>query len=129
MPESTDVPTAGPPRSATEPRKPGPLIVTRGENEMAWSGIQTFMKAPVCLTPEDLRAGEIDVAIGGAPWDGTASGLTGTPLGPRAIREGDYISSARHLNHLGVRVNPLDHLKIADYGDADVLIGNAEGTY
>jgi agmatinase len=87
------------------------------------------MKSPVCLTPEDLRAGEIDVAIGGAPWDGTASGLTGTHLGPRAIREGDYISSARYLNHLGVRVNPLEHLKIADYGDADVLIGNAEGTY
>jgi agmatinase len=123
------MPATTPPASPTESRKPGPLIVNRGEREMAWSGIQTFMKAPVCLTPEDLRAGEIDVAIGGAPWDGTASGLTGTHLGPRAIREGDYISSARHLNHLGVRVNPLEHLRIADYGDADVLIGNAEGTY
>ncbi|HLH70313.1 MAG TPA: agmatinase [Candidatus Dormibacteraeota bacterium] len=96
---------------------------------MAWSGIQTFMKLPVCLTPDDLRAGRIDVAIGGAPWDGTASGLTGTHLGPRAIRQGDYLSTSRHLNHLNVRIDPFEHLRVADYGDAEVLIGNPEGTY
>jgi agmatinase len=104
------------------------MHVNRG-TEMDWSGIQTFMKAPVCLTPADLRAGGIDIAVGGAPWDGTASGFTGTHLGPRAIRQGDYIAGARYISHLGVRVNPLDHLTLADYGDAEVLIGNAEGTY
>jgi arginase family enzyme len=74
-------------------RPPGPISVNRQGREMSWSGIQTFMKAPVCLTPEDLRAGQVDVAIGGAPWDGTATGLTGTHLGPRAIRHGDYITA------------------------------------
>jgi agmatinase len=110
-------------------RPPGPMVVNRRDNEMAWSGIQTFLKAPVCLTSEDLRAGGVDVAIGGAPWDGTATGFTGTHLGPRAVRQGDYITGARQLGHLNVRVDPLEHLVVADYGDADVLIGNAPGTY
>jgi hypothetical protein len=95
------------------PRRPGPMYVNRRGTEMEWSGIQTFMKAPVCLTPEDLRAGKVDVAVGGAPWDGTATGLTGTQLGPRAIRQGTYISGSRHISHLGVRVNPLHHLVLA----------------
>ncbi len=111
-----------------ESRRPGPMRVNR-DGEMSWSGIQTFLQAPVCLTPEDLRAGGVDVAIGGAPWDGTATGLTGTHLGPRAIRQGDYITGARQIGHLNVRVDPLEHLVIADYGDAKVLIGNPEGTY
>src|SRR3954454_14314237 len=85
-------------------RPPGPLDVNRRDKEMAWSGIQTFLKVPVCLTPEDLRAGGGDGAIGGAPWDGTATGLTGAHLGPRAIRQGDYITGARQLSHLNVRV-------------------------
>jgi agmatinase len=96
---------------------------------MAWSGIQTFMKLPVCLTPADLRAGKVDVAVGGVPWDGTATGLTGTHLGPRAIRQGDYVSSGQYVHHLDVRVNPFEQLVVADYGDADVLIGNSEATY
>jgi agmatinase len=104
------------------------MRVTR-PGDVDWSGIQTFMKAPVCLTPEDLRAGKVDVAVGGAPWDGTASGLTGTHLGPRAIRQGDYIAGERYIGHLDVRVNPLDHLVLADYGDAEVIVGSPERTF
>jgi agmatinase len=96
---------------------------------MAWSGISTFMKTPVCLTPEDLRAGGIDLAVGGAPWEGTATGRTGTHLGPRAIRECDYLGGYSGRHHLDVRVSPFEVLKVADYGDADVLIGNTEGTF
>ena len=110
-------------------RPPGPVTVNRRANEMSWSGIQTFLKMPVCLTPEDLRAGRVDVAIGGAPWDGTATGLTGTQLGPRAVRSGDYLTDAPRLSHLDVRVDPLEQLVICDYGDADVLIGDPERTY
>ncbi len=120
------VPDATAPAPAAR-RAPGPMVVNR-PTEMGWSGISTFMKTPVCLSPEDLQAGEIDVAIGGAPWEGTATGWTGTHLGPRAIREADPINAgSRH--HLDVRVSPFEVLKVADYGDADVLIGNTEGTY
>ena len=62
-------------------RPPGPINLNRYEIEPAWLGFQTFNKLPVCLTPEDLRAGEIDVAICGVPWDGTAISRSGTHLG------------------------------------------------
>lgn len=107
-------------------RPAGPISINRS-TEMAWSGFPTFLKQPVCITPEDLRAGGIDIAVCGAPWDGTATGRNGTHLGPRAIREADYLGTT--FGNLDVRVNPLDHLKVADYGDADVLIGNTDGTY
>ena len=38
-------------------------------NSGAYAGIATFMNLPVCLTPADLEAGEVDVAIMGAPLD------------------------------------------------------------
>lgn len=117
-------------RSVPDGHRPaGPITINRADREMAWSGIQTFLKLPVCLTPDDLRAGNVDIAVGGAPWDGTATGLTGTHLGPSAIRQGDYITDASRLSHLDVRVDPFEHLEVCDYGDADVLIGNPEGTY
>ena len=112
----------------TPARPPGPIVVNR-PNEWAWSGISTFMKLPVCLTPEDLRVGRIDIAIGGAPWEGTATGRTGTHLGPRAIRECDYLGGYADRHHLDVRISPFEQLKVADYGDADVLIGNTDGSY
>ncbi|GAA2139203.1 agmatinase [Kitasatospora kazusensis] len=110
-------------------RPPGLTRVNRTEYEMAYSGVQTFLKWPMCMTPEDLRTGGVDVAVGGVPWDGTTTGRTGTHLGPYGIRHGDYITDASRLSHLDVRVDPLEHLVLCDYGDADVLIGDPEATY
>lgn len=107
---------------------PGLRRVNR-DYEMAWSGVQTFFKLPVCLTSADLSASKVDVAIGGIPWDGTATGFTGTHLGPSAVRMGDYITDSRSLSHLDVRVDPFEHLVVCDYGDADVLIGDPHRTY
>src|SRR6266568_5496318 len=76
---------------------------------LSMSGIQAFAKVPLCLTPADLRAAGADVAIGGAPWEGTATGRTGTHLGPRAIRECDYLSGGS-WTHLDVRVDPFEQL-------------------
>lgn len=111
-------------------RSPGPVQVNRPGGERGFAGIQTFMKLPVCLTPEDLTAGEIDVAVLGVPWDGTVTGRAGTHLGPMAIRSIDYIGGyGSSLPHLGVRVDPLEHLRACDYGDAEVLVGNTLGTF
>jgi agmatinase len=112
---------------AQQARPAGPVTVSR-PGDMAWSGIQTFAKVPLCLTPADLRAAGADVAIGGAPWEGTATGRTGTHLGPRAIRECDYLSRGS-WTHLDVRVDPFEQLTVVDYGDAEVLIGNTDGSY
>ena len=67
----------------------GPKRVTRYEWEPSYVGIQTFLKLPLCLSPEDLKAGEIDLAVGGIPWDGTNTARAGTHLGPSAIRRCD----------------------------------------
>jgi agmatinase len=88
------------------------------------------MKLPVCLTPEDLTAGAIDVAVGGAPWDGTAVTRSGTHLGPQAIRTCDHLPSPpRNRPHLHVNVDPFEHLNVCDYGDAEVVIGSTDRTY
>ena len=113
-----------------EARRPGPIDLTRYEIEPSWAGFQTFSKLPVCLTPEDLRAGEIDVAVCGAPWDGTAISRSGTHLGPQAIRSCDYHPvPPRARPHLHVGVDPFDHLKMCDYGDANIIIGDPQRTF
>ncbi|MGA2838453.1 MAG: arginase family protein [Acidimicrobiales bacterium] len=110
-------------------RAPGPMDLNRYETEMAWQGIQTFMKLPLCLTPEDLRAGAVDVAIAGVPWDQTAMTRSGTHLGPKAIRGCDHLPSPPWSRpHLHVRVDPFEHLDVCDYSDAEVIIGNTERT-
>ncbi|WP_188703287.1 arginase family protein, partial [Microbacterium nanhaiense] len=110
-------------------RKPGPIHVNR-RGEGGFSGIQTFAKLPVCLTPEDLRAGEIDVAVLGVPWDSTAGGRSGTNHGPLAIRQCDYVGGYGFPNqHLDVRVDALEVLKVADYGDSPIVLGNTAATF
>lgn len=111
-------------------RPPGPINLNRNEIEPAWLGFQTFIKLPVCLTPEDLRAGAIDVAICGVPWDGTAISRSGTHLGPQAIRSCDHMPTPPLARpHLHVGVDPLEHLKVCDYGDANIIIGDTDRTF
>jgi agmatinase len=111
-------------------RPPGPVSLNRYDVEPAWAGFQTFSKLPVCLTPEDLRAGQIDVAVGGAPWDGTAISRSGAHLGPQAIRSCDHVPIPPLARpHLHVGVDPFEHLKMCDYGDANIIIGDADRTF
>lgn len=111
-------------------RSPGPVSVNRYDTEPAWLGIQTFLKMPFCMTPEDLRAGGIDIAIGGIPWDGTQLTRSGTHLGPQAIRACDYHPSPPFERpHQHVRVDPLEHLNVCDYGDANIINGDTDRTF
>jgi agmatinase len=111
-------------------RKSGPLTLSRYGWEPSYSGIQTFMKLPLCLSPGDLTAGGIDVAVGGAPWDGTNTARAGTHLGPQAVRHCDNLWAPPYGRpHLHTRVDLFEHLKVADYGDAEVVVGNPARTY
>jgi agmatinase len=111
-------------------REPGPMTLSRYAWEPSYSGIQTFMKAPLCLTPEDLKAGEIDVAVGGIPWDGTNTARAGTHLGPQAVRRCDNLWAPPYGRpHLHTRVDLFQHLRLADYGDCEVIVGNPTRTY
>lgn len=111
-------------------RTPGPIDLNRWEVTPPYAGFSTFMRQPVCLTPEDLRAGEIEVAICGVPWDGTQSTRSGSHAGPAGIRAADYYPNPQQgALHQHVRVDPINELRIADYGDADVIIGDTERTF
>lgn len=110
-------------------RSPGPIDLLRDPGEPSYAGFQTFLKLPVCLTPADLLAGGIDVAIGGIPWDATQGTRSGANLGPREIRSCDYRPGRRELYHLHTRYDPFDYLKMADYGDAKIRIGAIEYSF
>ena len=102
------------PRSLDPAREAGPVPLGRYDGD---GGPPTFGGFPLALTPEDLVAGEVDVAIIGAPlnmgsgWrdsgaDATAElRLLGWPMGNRD----QY-----------VQVEARDVLNIVDYGDVAV---------
>jgi ABC-type transport system substrate-binding protein len=46
-------------------RSPGPINLNEDDYELSYSGLPAFLKLPYCMTPEDLRAGHIEVAIDG----------------------------------------------------------------
>jgi agmatinase len=69
-------------------REPGPINVQKYELGMAWTGIPTFFRQPIALTPEDLRAGKVEVAIMGAYTD-MSGGMRGAQHGPAAFRNSE----------------------------------------
>ncbi len=103
-------------------REPGPLNVQRFPGGMAMMGIPTFFRLPVALTPADLEAGNVDVAMIGAYTD-MGGGSRGAAFGPQAFRAppADYVVwGAFSMPHMGTLVNPFEALTIVDYGDAPV---------
>ncbi len=75
----------------SEGREPGPINIQRFPGGLGWQGIPTFFRLPVALVPEDLEAGQVDVAIMGALTD-MGMGSRGASRGPAAFREqrGEY---------------------------------------
>lgn len=109
--------------------KAGPRPVTRYNWEPSYAGVQTFLKLPLCLSAEDLVAGGVEIAIGGIPWDGTNTARAGTHMGPSGIRRSDNAwSPPVGRPSQRVRVDPMEHLVMADFGDAEVVPGSAELT-
>ncbi len=102
------------PQELNPEREPGPINLSRYVSGR--SGINTFVGAPVALTPEDLIAGEVDVAIVGAPLD-MGSGWRGAVHGPRAMRILDGNTTGADVSTLIV---PSEVLNIVDYGDIAV---------
>lgn len=102
------------PQAMNPRREPGPIYLERYMS--TWeNGIKTFANAPVAITPEDLTAGKVDVAIVGAPLD-MGSGYRGAKLGPAAMRM-TYGAGGIDMYTM---VDPTDELNIVDYGDIAV---------
>lgn len=109
------------PPEVNPPRQPGPMHLQRYVGTPAHAGIATFLGLPFCMTPEDLKAGKVDVAILGAPVD-MSFGQRGAAFGPRAIRADERVlpNVPAVFQNPDTRVKPFEVLNVVDYGDAAV---------
>jgi agmatinase len=100
-------------------RKPGLVNVQRLPGGAGFQGIPTFFRLPVAFTPEDLEAGDVDVAIMGAHTD-MGGGYRGGAWGPNAFRNSPSTVGwgAFSMAHMHTLVNPFRELSMCDYGDA-----------
>jgi agmatinase len=71
------------------------------------------------LDDPDSFAGA-DVVIIGAPFDSGTSGRSGARFGPQAIRSTDYLPHDGSRPHIGLRVDPLQELRVVDAGDIEM---------
>ncbi len=99
------------PRALASKREPGPIDLSYYA-EGGRGGVRTFANAPLAIYPEDLVAGEVEVAIVGAPLD-MGTYYRGQRFGPQAMRNG-YFSAG---NDMATMINPRKVLNIVDYGD------------
>ena len=91
-------------------RKDGPFSTNR--YMFPTSGISTFAGAKVAIYPEDLVAGNVDVAIIGIPSD-MSSGRRNAEYAPRYMRAMNTIAT-RDIQSL---LDPMEVLSVVDYGD------------
>ncbi len=105
------------PRSMDPDREPGPIPLGRYGG---YGGPPTFGGYPLALTPEDLIAGEVDVAIVGAPLN---MGSGWRDSGERSTVELRLLGRPMGGMDQYVQVDASKVLNIVDYGD--VAIDNA----
>jgi len=92
-------------------------------NEPIFSGVPSFLKLPQ-VDRSELSAQDVDVGIVGAPLDTATTIRPGTRYGPRAVRAASTVPSPpyEHFN-IETGVDPFDHFKVVDTGDATVSPG------
>lgn len=91
-------------------REPGPFSVHR--YLFPQSGVPTFAGAKVAIWPEDLVAGDVDVAIIGVPGN-MSSGRRDAGSGPDQMRALNTIAAPDVRSLL----KPLEVLSVVDYGN------------
>ena len=99
-----------PPELREMEREPGPFSVHR--YLYPESGVPTFGGAKVAIWPEDLVAGNVDVAIVGVPSN-ASSGVRDAEWAPDEMRALNTIATP----DLQSLVDPFDVLSVVDYGD------------
>jgi agmatinase len=102
-------------------REPGPFSVHRYLYPQ--SGVPTFGGAKVAIWPEDLVAGNVDVAIIGVPSN-MSSGRRDAKSGPFAMRAMNTIATP----DMQSLVKPLEALSVVDYGNFAVDYMSTEKT-
>ncbi|MXU65157.1 agmatinase family protein [Oceanomicrobium pacificus] len=109
-------------------RDPGGFNPNRFPFGFSYAAIPTFFNSDLALTQDDLRAADVDVAVIGGFTD-MGTGMRGAAHGPNAFRNsqvyGGYGASQPHMMTM---VDPLEALKVVDYGNAPVDIMSTERT-
>ena len=113
--------------SKDTPREPGPINVHQYDMAPFWLGIPTFFHLPVALTPADLKAGKVEVAILGAYTD-MGAGFRSAAYGPRAFRTSEVYGGwgVVKMPNMHVMIDPFKELTMVDYGDAPIDIMSTE---
>lgn len=117
----------------------GPIDLQRYAGGHAFDGFPTYFNAPVARFPEDLKAGDIDVAVVGVTTD--LNGVRGTAFGANMLRgfvskssyyfspKGDGKQTRKRtkdsLTDQYVR-SSLDEVNIVDYGNIKANMFSAE---
>lgn len=96
--------------------RPDPL---GGSYEATYAGATSFLR---CQYTRDLQG--FDVAVSGVPFDLATTGRPGARFGPRAVREASTNLAWDWPQGWGF--NPLDRLKVADWGDCTFDPGRPE---
>lgn len=105
------------PRSMDPEREPGSVALGRYNGR---GGPPTFGGFPLALTPEDLEASEVDIAIVGAPLN---MGSGWRDSGAQATTDMRVMGRALGGMDQYIQINPGSVLNIVDYGD--IAIDNA----
>ena len=105
----------------------------RNRVDYPYSGIPTFLRAPICTELDKLDA---DIAVMGVPTDDGSPFMAGSRFGPRALREhslrfasggrGGYYDPETRRNYL---VYEMENDRIIDTGDADCVPTNVKHNF
>lgn len=94
----------------------------------AFSDISTFLHLPWIWQAAEIAAAAPDFAIVGAPFDVAVTHRPGARFGPRAIRNASNLTAAA-FHHLGLRIEPFEHISGIDAGDALCIPGSIERSH
>ena len=107
-------------------REPGIINIQKYNIGFSYNAMPTFFNQPVALTPADLAASNVDVAVMGAVPD-MGGGMRGAAHGPNAFRNsqvyGGYGATQPNMHTM---VDPLEELVVADFGNAPIDIMSLE---
>jgi agmatinase len=107
-------------------REPGIINIQKYDYGMSYNAMPTFFNTPVAMTPADLKASQVDVAILGAVTD-MGTGVRGAAHGPNAVRNSQvYGGYGARQPHMHTMVDPLQDLVVADFGNAPIDIMSTE---
>jgi agmatinase len=107
-------------------REPGIINLKQYDFGFSYNVIPTFLSTAVALTPADLKASNVEVAILGAVPD-MGTGMRGAAHGPNAVRNSQvYGGYGARQPHMHTMVDPLQEMVVADFGNAPIDIMSME---